>query len=271
MYFFRKLRPDRSITGLLPAIVVLASFLFTLMTLGLESALAVVSIQFLAMVPLAVVAWVRTQNVGYLLTSLYLFSMTLYFATVPRGLLPAESRRVPAFFLSCAIAFAVPMAFQFFAKRYKWRGREVLELAAMPVDETSDGFASRPLPVGRTDASRREVLAFADFCRRNLIAMPYVEKNGAVLVPVKMGEEYGHLFRWNRDYRSDTWVELDFEGNVSAHISERDYEDYEDRLAFDQLCHSLGRLFIEFLEWFRASKRHRIIDRMNALQLSAFS
>ena len=65
----------------------------------------------------------------------------------------------------------------------------------------------------------------------------------------------------------ETWMALDSEGNLSVHISEKDYLKYKMDLDFDQLCQSLGDLFGEFLELSKQGQDSRIIDRMNALRL----
>ena len=45
------------------------------------------------------------------------------------------------------------------------------------------------------------------------------------------------------------WTLSDFDGNVSASISKKDYLAFTEELAFDQLCDSLGKLFIEFMDY----------------------
>ena len=57
-----------------------------------------------------------------------------------------------------------------------------------------DGFTDRPRPAGRTDYSRGKLIRFARFLSSNLIAMPYFGENRIVLVPVKMGDEFGYIF-----------------------------------------------------------------------------
>jgi len=41
-----------------------------------------------------------------------------------------------------------------------------------------------------------------------------------------------------------------------------------DEFSFDQLCDSLGNLFIEFFEYYRRGEAYRIFDKMNALRLN---
>jgi hypothetical protein len=43
---------------------------------------------------------------------------------------------------------------------------------------------------------------------------------------------------------------------------------YRDQLAFDQLCHGMGNLFISFLDQYRKGYELLIIDQFNALKLN---
>ena len=60
-------------------------------------------------------------------------------------------------------------------------------------------------------------------------------------------------------------------GSLPGGMSKRDYLDYRDTLSFDQLCASLGDLFIDFVTLFCHGEGVRIIDRMDALRISVFS
>jgi hypothetical protein len=166
---------------------------------------------------------------------------------------------------------AAALAFMLFTKRIKWRGREIFELAAAPVEDTENGFTERPLAAGTLEYSKRQLLSFADFLRSHLIAMEYAEEDGIFFTPVLMGREYGYLFNFARDYRKDTWVRFDYEGNVTVNISKRDYLQYDEDLSFDQLCDSMGALFIEFFELYRKGKGMKVIDRLNNVGLGPFS
>jgi hypothetical protein len=156
-------------------------------------------------------------------------------------------------------------------RRTKWRGREVFELAAQNVEDVADGFTSRPLPVGKVEASKTYILSFAEFLKRNLIAMPYIEELRVILVPVMMGREHGFLFRRYIDYRDKTWVSIDFQGNVSVNISRNDYLNYQENYSFDQLCDGMGKVFIDFFEMYRKGEEIRIINRLNSLRINVFS
>jgi hypothetical protein len=70
---------------------------------------------------------------------------------------------------------------------------------------------------------------------------------------------------------NDTWVAIDYDGNITVNITEEDYLLFKMDLDFDQLCQSLGGLFGEFLELSKQGQESRIIDRMNALRLFPFN
>jgi len=169
------------------------------------------------------------------------------------------------------IFFGVFIIYLAFTKKIKWRGREIFELAAEMVEESGNGYTPRPRPVGRVEFNKQDLLAFANFCARHLIAVAYISPRQATLVPIKMGDEYAFMFRFDPTLQDQTRISFDFDGEVSVHITQKDYLDYQQPLSFDQLCQSLGQLFIEFAETHRRGEGVRIIDRMDALRLSYFS
>ncbi len=169
------------------------------------------------------------------------------------------------------IVFLVWLILLAATKKIKWRGREVLEMAAAPVEETGNGYTSRPLPAGKVEFSQQEIMEFAHFARRNLIAVSYVGKDKVIFVPVMMGREGSFILGLKSDYTDETWVSFDFDGNVTVNISHRDYLEYTEALSFNQLCTSLGNLFIDFIETYHRGEGVRIIDRMNALRVGVFS
>ena len=153
-------------------------------------------------------------------------------------------------------------------KKTKWRKREVLELAAFPVEEIGSGFTARPKPTGVAEYNRDDILELANFLSKNLIAIPYIEKDKAVMVITR--RHLNHLLNFKNDYFDETYVSFDYQGNVTVNITKEDYSQYRDALSFDKLCESLGNLFKEFLELNKKDESEKIIDRMNALKLSPF-
>ena len=270
MYLSRKLIPDRSITGLIPALAILTIFAITVVIFGWDIGFRVLGILIFAYAIYSFVAYTNTRSTGYLIASLYQVSMALFCWTFA-GSIYNPSSRLHLIFLISFIFFGLWLAYLTINKRTKWRGREILELAATSVDEIKDGFTGRPLPAGKEDFSDKDILAFAEFVTRNMIAATYVEKDKVIFVPVMMGREFGTAVGLHQDYSQATWVAFDFDGNVAVNISREDYLTYKENLSFDQLCDSMGKLFVEFLELFRRGEGVRIIDRMDAVGLNPFS
>jgi hypothetical protein len=270
MFQTMKLKPDRSIGGWIVPLSMLAVFGISLLTLGFRRGLFVLVGLILLYALYSLYVFIRTGNFEHLVLCAYqvfLGSMAFFLPSYV-GKNRIEPLEGVAAYLIGLIFFGVLIVFLAATKRLKWRGREILELAAEPVEETGNGYTARPRPVGRVEFSKQEILNFARFCARHLISVNYVNPRQAVFVPVRMGQEYTYLFRIGGAHPDSTWISFDFDGEVATHIAQKDYLDYQEPLAFDKLCESLGRLFIEFAEMHRRGEGARIIDRMNALQLS---
>ena len=265
MYVIHKLKPNYNFKNLLipfGSIVVGAFFGFLL---GLEAMFFFFAAFFWIYGAYSFLTYVRTHNVYFLVPALY--QATVGLMAFAFGKVGIHNGRNPliGFLMVGIIFFLVWLVVLAATKKIKWRGREVLELAAMPVEKTGNGYTPRPLVAGKTEFSRHQLLEFVEFTRRNLIAVPYLSKDKVVFVPVMEGSEFPFIIGLKYDYLDETWIAFDFEGNVSVNISHRDYLEYQEALSFDQLCKSLGNLFIEFIEIFQRGEGIRIIDRMNAL------
>jgi hypothetical protein len=269
MYVIQKLKPDRSITGLIPSISSLMVAAILGIFFGPEVAFTFLAIFFWGFSLYTFLGYIRTMNPGFLVPALYmLFAGIMVCLWSPGG----RDRSTLARFASVwTLFFLVFVIYLTATKKIKWRGREILELAAIPVEDTGNGYTSRPLPAGKTEYSQRQIMEFAEFARRKLIAVSYVGKDKVVFVPVMMGREAGFILGLKSDYTDETWVSFDFEGNVTVNISHRDYLNYKEALSFDQLCGSLGDLFIEFMEMYLRGEGVRIIDRMDSVGVGIFS
>lgn len=175
----------------------------------------------------------------------------------------------PIFLVLMYVMMMVSM-YQVVNRKLRWRGQEVFEMAAMPIEDTGNNYTPRPRPAGSTEVSRTEMIRFVDFVRTNLIAFAFREENRFVFVLPLPGNDMPYLLGTKKDYLNDTWVAIDFDGNVTVNIIEEDYLLFKQDLNFDQLCESLGNVFIEFLELSKEGQENRIIDRMNALRLNPF-
>jgi hypothetical protein len=274
MIYTLKLKPDRDITGLLPAF-------FSLIIAGLAAAIFGPSIAITALGAVillysffAFIAVYRTKCIGYTVSSFYMLFFSLYLFSLR---VDEYSRKVliqthaSRFFIVLTLALLIVLIYMLATKKVKWRGREILELAAFNVEEDSNTYTDRPRPVKKVELTRDQVNNFAAFLLKNLVVMPYYEQERILFVPVKMGNEYPHLFGSNINYWDKTWIAFDFDGNISAHISKTDYLDYRINLEFDRLCESLGILFIAFFEDFKRGDEVRIIDKLNEVKVGWFS
>ena len=270
MYFMSRLKGDRSIAFIVPALATLATFLLALAVGGRSLGLLVLGVAFLGFAVLAARSYGRTGNPFIVVQTVYLASVGLYCLTSPArwGGAPSPGQKL---ILVVAAASAAWLMWIFFTKRLKFRGRELLELAALPVRPDPDGFTARPRPAGQGSYTREELLAFAEFLHRTHIAWAYREGHRVVFVPVRrLG--YAYLYGWSvPGYEDQTWVAFDFEGNVTAHVSREDYLDYREELSLDQLCESLGAVMLDLFERYKRGEGSGILDRLNALGTSPVS
>lgn len=266
MYIIHKLKPNFDFINLLLPFGSLAVGAFLAFLVGPGAMFYFFAAVFWIYAFYSFLTFTRTHNANFIVPVLYQTSVGLMaFAYGPRGGWHAGKNPFIVFLLVCILFFLVWMIILAATKKIKWRGREVLELAAVSVEKTGNGYTPRPLPAGKTEFSQSLIMEFAEFTRRNLIAVPYRSKDKIVFVPVMEGREFLFIIGLKNDYMDETWVAFDFEGNVSVNISHWDYLSYQDALSFDQLCKSLGDLFVEFIEIFQRGEGVRIIDRMNAV------
>ncbi len=273
MFHTRKLKPDRSIIGFIYPISILFIFGMCVLFFGFPVALFVIAILFWLYGAYSLYIFLRTGNLGHLVVTGYqaYVGFILFYGVrmMNGGSMDREIWRIS--WTMGLIAFSVLILYLVITKKIKWRGREIFELAAEPVEETGNGYTPRPRPIAKVEISRKEILAFARFCAKHLIAAVFFSPKQVTFVPVRMGDEYTFMFRSDRAYLETTWISFDFDGDVSVHIAQKDYLEYKEPLAFDKLCESLGQLFIEFAELHQRGEGVRIIDRLDSLRMSYFS
>jgi len=273
MSIMRKLKPDRNINGVIIPFSIVPIFGLATLFFGLHVGLITLAIWMFVYSLFYMYVFVRTWNTAQLVVCAEgAFFGFMFLVFEPNfGTNSVGSREFKAAYISGVIFFGILLVSLVITRRLKWRGREIFELAAESVDETSNGYTSRPRPVGKVEYSTQEAHAFALFCARHLIALPYMSSKNITLVPIKMGDEFSRLLGLSGDYRDASWVNFDVSGEVSVHIAQKDYLDYREPLAFDQLCTSFGQVFIDFIELYTKGEGVRVIDRMDNLKLSFLS
>ncbi len=267
----KKLKPDHSLVGLLPALISLVVIAIVAAISSARGVAWATTFLFLGFTGFAFAAQRRSGSLTYIASTVYLLIATLALASAPDSVFGLRDRTVFNVFKILTLPSIATLLYLMFTRRAKWRGRDILELAAAPVEDLGDGFTERPYPFGKADYSWDEILGFAQFCGKYMISLPYIASERVCLVPIRMGKEFGHLWNVSRSISKDTWVCFDSEGNVTVNISRDDYYLYHDDLSFDQLCDSLADLYVEFLDMYRRGETVRIIDRLNAVKVGFFS
>ncbi|MFC1878582.1 hypothetical protein ACFLZW_01590 [Chloroflexota bacterium] len=271
MYRINKLKPDRNYYPILTPFALLLVAGLIGVIFGIEAAMIFISFFFWGCAAYTFLIFIRTRNTAFIIPTLYQICTGFVTMSLPATIHNPANKGLTIFFILCQLFFFVWLILVSVNRKLKWRGRDILELAASAVEEIGDGYTARPLAAGKTEFSPKQILEFAEFARKCLISVPYVGKDRVVFVPVMTGREFGFIIGLKSDYSDETWVAFDFEGNVSVNISHRDYLEYKESLAFDKLCEALGNLFVEFIESFQRGEGVRVIDRLDALGISIFS
>ena len=199
--------------------------------------------------------WYRTKSVGHLSFMSWQLVMAI------RLLLGFEDPVLVTIYAVVIVILILIFFYMVYKKKLKGYYKSILELAAQPVVDSQNGFTARPFHAGRTEYSPLEIKEFGRFCSKNLIAIPYTEKDKMILV-ISVNLRKDLLFT-RSEYLSSTYVSFDKDGKVEVNIAETEYKKYKDELTFNHLCLSLGNLFIEFLNLFRDNKPEEILKRLN--------
>ncbi|MBC8315823.1 MAG: hypothetical protein ISR57_03230 [Bacteroidales bacterium] len=267
MYYPNKLKSNNKFHPIIPALMMVTLFAFAAIFIDISAGLFVMFICFALFAVFSFTLFLRTHNSSFLVGGLMQLLFAFYFATLPEGFIPFPEKKMAWFLYFCGIVIGIWMIILVVVRRKnKFKGRELFELVANATELASDGFTDRPRPAGKTTYTKDELLGFAEYIRRNLIALPYMEEDRVVLVPIRMGDEYHFNFSPESFRHGRTWIAFDFQGNITVSMSKRDYLAYKEELSFDQLCSNLGKLFIDFFELFKQGDGIRIIDRLNSLK-----
>ncbi|MEJ2759334.1 MAG: hypothetical protein P8046_12710 [Anaerolineales bacterium] len=251
MFYERKTKSQNAFSFIFIPISFIVVWLVLSVTVGFE-----VSFYFMGGIFVVVSVWPfitfwRTRNSGFLAVGTFQFAVGLVCFSAPPAIADKSEAGLIPLFLAIMYGAMLVSFYHLVNRKLKWRGVEIFELAA-----------------GQTQVSKTEMIRFVDFITRSLIAFPFKEENRIVFVLALPKREFRYLLGMNQNYLEDTWVAVNYDGNVSVHITEKDYLLFKQDLNFDQLCESLGDVFIEFLELSKAGRESQIIDKMNALRLN---
>ena len=265
MHFRTKLKTnEKGFFLILLLITALVAVIYASKNIGNGAAIGLWGLLVFLNAPLSLGEYLKTKNKGFLFAFIFQVSAASFAALIViHGF--KLNPWIILFFILIMIIFGALGLYYNFSRRTKWRYREILELASMPVNEISNGFTHRPKPVGKINISEKDLRGFGRYLLKNLVAIPYYETDSVVF---SFAMTLRHRIGLRHDYAEFSHVIFEYDGRISAHISKGDYQKYRDQLAFDQLCDSLGNLFIEFFQVYKDGEGERIKDRLNTLRLS---
>lgn len=269
----KKLKPNYSIVGLLPAIISLLVLALVSIVFGIETGFKVLGlIVGIYSFFLGLLFYIKTRNVHFLVVFFYMFFFSLLLFSIDVTQLNGRLGLsvFAKVFLVLMYFFGLWLIFLLGRKKIKWRGREVMELAAREVEEGEGSYTERPKPFEKIDINKFELIDFGKFLNRNLIFLTSMDENGITMIPIKEGKEYSLIFG-DPPLPDNTWIKIDYDGQITLKVSQRDYLDYKYDLSFDQLTESLGNLVKEFAQSFKKGEEVRIIDKINTVKVGYFS
>jgi hypothetical protein len=125
----------------------------------------------------------------------------------------------------------------------------------------TNGYTCRPFPVGKSQYSREEIIRFAEYLHRKLIATSYIKDDRVVLVFSNGLFQYIPFLE--PDFNRLTYVTFGYGGDISVNFAKRDYKKYWDEITFDQLCNSFGNIMIDFFNAFKKGEGGTFFRRLN--------
>ena len=142
-------------------------------------------------------------------------------------------------------------------ERFEVNSRRLFRLAAELIRDTSGGFTERPYSAGRLTFTKDEILGFSRFLNGRFVAKTYHFED-RIYFAFSMNRSLVNL----EDPKEVSHVVIDFDGNISLTVSEKDYRDYINRFSFDQVCSSLAAIFERFLDYYKQGLENRIITEL---------
>ncbi|MCD4697036.1 MAG: hypothetical protein K8S16_12440, partial [Bacteroidales bacterium] len=132
--------------------------------------------------------------------------------------------------------------------------------AAQQVFEVSNGYTNRPYSGGKTEVGNTDILGLARFLAGKEII---IYDAGPQLITYAFSMNTSPLV--DPQLNKVSYMSFDQEGNISVHISERDYKQYKNKLSFDQLCGSFVNMFKQFLEYYKDGNEDRIVTELKSV------
>jgi len=143
------------------------------------------------------------------------------------------------------------------AEKFEANARRLFKLAAELLNDTSDGFTTRPYSAGTAKYTSEELMGFVRFINGKFVAKAYYRDNN-----VYLGFSMGKSLIVSNNPEDVSYVQFDQDGKLTVAISEFDYRQYRSTFSFDQLCASVGDVFKRFLQYYQDGNEDRIITEL---------
>ena len=266
----KKLKPDRSIFGPIQPVIALVIFGLALVIWDIRVALIVLILMYLIYFIFTMYALFRTKNYYFILAGFFQLMAAIFFSFCKLGPIPLNEGMIKGLTI-LLLCSAVMAAYGLIAKKMKWRGREIFEIAAQDVEVDPETYTERPKSSGKIVYRREDLFGFAHYYERNLLGLCRREDSTLIFIPVKMNDWANTLYNPAFNYKDHSHVTISFDGSVSTFISKKDYFDYKEDLAFDQLTASLCELHLDFFKLYQGGKEVRIMDRLKEVNTNLFT
>lgn len=145
------------------------------------------------------------------------------------------------------------------ALRLELNARKLFRLAAEPVDAMADGYTSRPFSAGKMDYSLQHIIGLGRFLASKDIVRYQTEKDS---VTFSFSMNISPLV--DTDFTRTSIITFDSKGNISVRVSKQDYNQYRQKLSFDQLCASIAAIFGGFVNAYQNNNENRIIHELKS-------
>ena len=173
-----KIKNRFKLNVMLPAIIIYISFAISAVMGGISLGIYVLGIAMIILSFFVFYQYLRTKHFGSLISTIYLvifgsfcISIHPYYEIGER----LHMTQTSAILFVFAMILLVWLVYLNVTRKLKWRGRELLELAAQNITDTYNNHTERPLPTGNVDFSREELYNFSKFFEKNLLGLTYKE------------------------------------------------------------------------------------------------
>ena len=142
-------------------------------------------------------------------------------------------------------------------ERYELNARRLFKLAANLITDISDGFTERPYAAGNFSTDREQLLGFARYLEGKYISR-CIHKQKDLYLLISLNRS----ILTTDDPVSVSHILIQESGKMTVYITKADYHQFRRRYNFNQLCESLGDVFIRFYNYYQEGRDNRIYTEL---------